>query len=82
MVLDHIRYLVDHWSQGTKYKESFKGLAFSILVMIDGESTLPGFNLATAPHQEDKEYHSAHGENWWPEGLNIAGNLHPKLYKK
>ena len=56
-----------------------EGLAFSILVILDGGTELPGFTLAANPHPEDKEYHQKEDENWYPDfhqDQDIAGVLH------
>lgn len=65
-----------------------EGLAFSILVAIDGEScAVPGFILAPHPHPEDKEYNQKRCQDWYPENhesnikADIAGNLHHEFNK-
>lgn len=63
-------------------RQRLEGLAFSLLVIIDGESELPGFILAPFPHPDDKEYRKSKGQNWFPENPevevkgDIAGSLH------
>lgn len=62
--------------------ERVEGLAFGMLVILDGESTLPGFIVAPRPHPGDKDFHKSEGGNWYPENhesgvvCDIAGCLH------
>lgn len=81
MFLDHIWGMVKYWStveskpmphepnpQPKTVEERLDGLAFSILVMLDGCSGgMPAFELYPAPHPADKEYCQDQGENWWPQ---------------
>lgn len=89
--LHHIRELVDYWDAADKEttKEKLNGLAFSILVALDGESlALPAFIVAPSPHEEDKQYCIDNNENYYSENHNsdvkcdIAGSLHDQFYKK
>lgn len=90
--LAHVRNMVIYWSQpGLDAKdlhERLSGLAFSILAAIDGSACgLPAFILAPAPHPDDREFHKAEGENWYPENhessvkADIGGSLHEEFYK-
>jgi hypothetical protein len=54
----------------------FEGLAFSLLVILDGGTDLPGFKLSPDPHPSDKEFNQKRGENWFPKDCDIAGELH------
>jgi hypothetical protein len=63
-------------------RERLEGLAFGMLVILDGESTeMPGFSVFPSPHQDDKEYHIKLGENWYPDSCDIAGCLHELFYE-
>lgn len=87
MFLRHVLGMVDYWdgqwgSRPTK-KEILSGLAFSILVSLDGGAvTLPGFVVAPMPHPDDKDFHEKRGENWFPETqdipTDISGSLHDR----
>lgn len=78
-LLDHINYLVKYWNgegnsnvdplSSSRYK--LEGLAFSICSALDSS-----FLVARNPHPEDREYCESCGENWYPEGVDIAGCLH------
>ena len=72
--LNHVRMLVDYWEKETSkqtLRERLDGLAFSILVAIDGENVdLPPFILAPIPHEEDKQYRIDNGEDYYPENHN------------
>lgn len=52
-----------------------EGLAFSILVMLDGESCLPGFKVIPNLVEGDVDYYKQNGDNWFPE-TDIGGCLH------
>ena len=80
--MNHIRGLIDYWDGVEKEttKEKIEGFAFSLLATLDGSSMdLPGFVLAPAPHEDDKQYHIDNNENYYPENVSdsdIAGYLH------
>lgn len=60
---------IDYWNRvdnGYLTKERLAGLAFSILVILDGESVLPGFEVIPSPHHTDKQYHIDREEDWYP----------------
>lgn len=88
--LDHVRHLVEYWNDVDDRDSIGKlnGLAFSILVAIDGESMLPGFILVPCPHEDDKKYNISRKRNYYPENhksnvkCNISGSLHDQFYKK
>lgn len=87
--LRQVRDTVDYWDASTgdgDKRGALEGLAFSLLVMLDGGSTaLPGFAVIPAPHPDDKSYCIGEGENWYPQfspkgHCDIAGSLHELLY--
>lgn len=79
---------VDYWGRlpGKTPRERLEGLAFSMLVILDGATDLPGFIVAPCPHPDDKEFHKDEDENWFPENhessvnCDIAGGLHELFY--
>jgi len=90
--LKHVRSLINYWDkveskEGPKsQKDRLEGLAFSIMVALDGGAmALPGFIVAPSPHPDDKEYHISEGSNYYPENHeldikgDIAGGLHELL---
>jgi hypothetical protein len=85
--LDHIATQVQYWDDpnlNQSQDERLSGLAFSILVALDGCSTaLPGFVVAPAPHPTDRRYCIAQGEDYYPAtpkaACDIAGGLHELL---
>lgn len=84
----HVWELIRYWSSEDRQPSidgKLSGLAFSILVMIDGGSAgLCSFSLCPSPHADDKEYHRERGENWWPtdeDRVDIGGSLHELFYK-
>lgn len=80
---------IDYWSsvEGISYREKMEGLAFSMLVILDGGSSMdmPGFVVSPHPHPDDKEFSRGEGENWYPqiskgEACDIAGSLHEQFH--
>jgi hypothetical protein len=84
--LDLVHSYVRYWDQeveGQDTRERLEGLAFSILVILDGGSvSLPAFAVTPAPHPSDEEFHRSRGEDWFPEGVDIAGDLHHEFVGK
>jgi hypothetical protein len=94
--LRHIWFLVHYWRdvsrerlmRGDEISQRLEGLAFSILVQLDGGADLPGFIVAPCPHPDDKAYHKSRGENWYPENheanvtCDIGGYLHEMFYEE
>ena len=88
--LNHIRLLIDYWDQveGQKTtKDRLAGLAFSILVTLDGGAgDLPGYLVIPNSTEEDKGWYEQQGEDYYPippediEG-DIGGYLHELLKK-
>lgn len=83
LFLEHIKNMIEYWlAENRTEKRKLEGLAFSILVAIDGETDLPAFKLIPDPHPEDKQDHIDNGENWFPDDIDIAGCLHELFYTK
>ena len=90
--LRYINKNIQYWENETGAPNSLsklEGLAFSILVAIDGESSaLPKFILAPDPSPDDKEDSIENGRNYYPENYesnvkcNISGDLHDRLKSK
>lgn len=85
--LNHVRNMVDYWDRHVERettRERLSGLAFSLLVLLDGGTHLPGFVVAPAPHRDDREFHISEGKNYYPEApeveCDIAGFLHELFY--
>lgn len=84
-LLDHFWAMVDYWNEEGRVadtREKLAGLAFSMLVVIDGESAdLPAFLLAASPQPNDRLFRQGRGKNWYPEeAVNISGRLHDEWY--
>lgn len=94
-VLDHIRGSVHYWATldgkdaPQTVADRLGGLAFSILTMLDGCTSLPGFIVAPLPHESDKDYHLDNKEKYYPENHHvenlirgdIGGCLHELFHK-
>jgi hypothetical protein len=62
--------------------EKLEGLAHSILVILDGGAGfLPGFKVIPDPHEDDERYHRDRNEDWWPNDVDIAGDLHERIHE-
>jgi len=80
---------IDYWNDepGLDQRDRLKGLAHSILCIIDGcNASIPAFILAPDPHPDDKEYLKENCTNWYPEttsevNCNLSGSLHDQLAK-
>jgi hypothetical protein len=85
--LQQVRVSVQYWQHlpDKTVGERLEGLAFSIMAILDGVSSLPVFIVAPLPHPDDKEFHRDEGEHWWPENhtvavvCDISGGLHELL---
>ncbi len=81
---------IDYWHNlpDKTCREKMEGLAFGMLVILDGgtELELPGFIVAPSPHPDDKEYLENQGKNWFPENdessvnCDISRGLHELFY--
>ncbi len=85
--IDHINALVNHWNAAKgSTKEKLEGLAYSILVTIDGDACdLPHFKLVPCPHPDDKQHYIDNDEDYFPdeeEDISISGSLHEEFCKK
>jgi hypothetical protein len=90
--LRHVWTMIDYWDREKRAdttREKMEGLAFSILVAIDGGAgDLPGHALVPLPHKEDKAFCKSEGENWYPytnrdaKALqhDIGGGLHEHFH--
>lgn len=78
--LNHVWSLIDYWEAEDRISSNrgkLEGLAFSMLVLLDGGTSLPGFRVLPDPHPDDKQYHQGRGEDYFPEAtIDIAGGLH------
>lgn len=89
--LAEIKGMVEYWDKLPQKTttERLNGLAFSILVLLDGESAnMPGFILAPLPHEDDKRYSIEEtNENYYPQNhesevnCDFSGSLHDDFYK-
>lgn len=86
--LEHIWDLIEYWEKENRAETSrdkLEGLAHSILAMLDGCSMgLPGFAVIPNPHPDDKRYYIENEEDWYPDNVDIGGDLASLLfvYKK
>lgn len=93
MFVEHLRNMVTYWEQEDRapsVREKLEGFAYSVLVALDGETSLPGFLVAPMPHPDDKQFCIDKGENYFPSNshienqvcADIGGSLHDNWYKQ
>lgn len=85
MFLRNVKETVRFWSEddGHSIEERISGAIFGVFVVLDGESAaLPAFTVTPHPHEDDRAYNQGNGDNWYPDDVNIAGDLHDKLVKE
>lgn len=82
--LDQIRSDIHYWNNQNERdcKGKLEGLAFSMLLTLDGSTSIPGFQVIPNPHPDDKQYHIDNDEDWYPDDVDIAGGLHEYFHKK
>ncbi len=82
--LDQIDAYVLYWKtlSDVDIGVRLRGLAFSMLAILDGKSNLPGFKVVPCPHPDDRAYHEDLGEKPWPDGCDISGGLHDAWCKR
>lgn len=84
-IISHVRTMVKYWARlpDKSITDRLDGLAFSILVMVDGETDLPAMDLVLRSHPDDEEFCREEGENWYQNGQVINGDvcLHELWYK-
>jgi hypothetical protein len=88
--LQQVWAYIDYWERDSRTPSvhgKLSGLAFSMLVILDGGSpALPSCIVAPQPHPDDKKYHQENGDNWFPENNDvaikgdIAGCLHEQFH--
>lgn len=68
-----IKSLMKRFDQGEI--ETRKDLILEILKVVDSGIEETKFELKSSPHPEDMQFHIEEGENYYVEGIEIAGNL-------
>lgn len=82
MLLDQIAATFRYWQylpvaqllenrRDSEVQARMEGLLHSLLVIFDGESVLPAFDIVPSPHPDDEKDARENGENWWPTGTAI-----------
>lgn len=86
--LSYVRNMILYWHKEECSRiHALEGLAFSILVALDGEAAdLPAFAVLPRSTIEDQKYFRENGQNWYPvfqidNQYDIAGSLHDHLFK-
>lgn len=84
--LNIVRETARYWANVSDrtIEEKCDGVAFSILVLLDGQTCgFPAVDMYPAPHKDDKEYSKENGINWYdPKKKFNDCYLHDLFYKK
>lgn len=87
-VASYVKYW-ENESRAVTTREKLEGLAFGILVILDGGCpNVPGFLVVPDPHEEDKDYLIGEGEDYFPvsksikdvRANDIGGGLHEHIH--
>lgn len=84
--LEQVWTIISYWHNlpAKTCRERIEGLAFSMLVILDGESAgLPAFIVAPVPHPNDKAFCISEDENFYPENhdANVKGDITGPLHE-
>ncbi len=80
--IGQIKVLTSYWANlpDIPDKERCDGVAFGILNIIDGCSSLPAFDLLVMPHDEDKQYCIDNDEDYFEKGMMINDCMLHELF--
>ena len=82
--LGHVWDMIDYWEKESRAetpRAKLEGLAHSLLAALDGCSMeLPGFAVIPNPHPDDKAWCIERGEDWYPDDVDIGGELASLLF--
>ena len=63
-------------------KERCEGVAFSIMVLLDGCSAFPAISMHIAPHEDDKQYCIESNEDYYKDNMMFNNSmLHEQIFK-
>lgn len=81
--LSFLRHRAHYWANvpNVSELERTQGMAHSMLVIFDGCSGLPAFDIVVRPHEDDKQYCIDNEEDYYVDGMEIeCGNLARQFY--
>lgn len=82
--LSFLRQRAHYWANVTNVSEleRTQGMAHSMLVIFDGCSDLPAFDLVVRPHEDAKQYAIDNGDDYYEDGVGIeCGGLARQFYR-
>lgn len=85
MFIQNAKEIARFWSKVDEVstEERILGAIFGVFTVLDGESAaMPGFTVKPHPHEDDKAYCQGNNENWFPDDVDIAGDLHERFVKE
>ncbi len=71
--LSQVKCIAHYWANlpDKTSLERCDGVAFSILNILDGCSSLPAFDLLVSPHEDDKQFNIDEGEDYYEPKMMI-----------
>ena len=83
-LISQIKLLSSYWAnlEGKTDRERCDGVAFSILNIFDGTSSLPAFDLLVSPHEDDKQFNIDEGEDYYEPKMMINDCILHELFCK
>ena len=75
--LENVRVIARYWAttrDGGDVANRCDGVAFSILSLIDGCSSMPSMDIVLRPHPDDMEFCKSEGMDWYVDGMAINDN--------
>ena len=83
-LISQIKLLSSYWAnlEGKTDRERCDGVAFSILNIFDGTSSLPAFDLLVSPHEDDKQFNIDEGEDYYEPKMMINDCMLHELFCK
>jgi hypothetical protein len=71
-----VEQLLEHQPEVSEVQARMQGFLTGLLSILDGVSSMPGFDLVVRTAPGDAEFHRAEGDNWWPDGAVINERLY------
>ena len=81
-LIGQIKCISSYWANlpNKTDKERCDGVAFSILNILDGTSSLPAFDLLVSPHEGDKQFHIDNGDDYYEPKMMVNDCMLHELF--
>lgn len=83
-LIEQIKCISSYWTNIPEKsdKDRCEGVAFSILNILDGCSSLPAFDLLVSPHEDDKQFNIDEGKDYYEPKMMINDCMLHELFCK